>query len=148
MMAYGEAFMSGLIPRDPSYPPYALASGAAALRIAGAFTFLQAVVCNTLADASAKGNLVKSTTYKCACPTRCHRRVRCFNSNSTFWLIYTASTRCTPRARCASDACRAPSACVAVVQSHTQCAWCLRHFPERSKAHVEQQMVSSCQISA
>ena len=75
MMAYGEAFMSGLIPRDPSYPPYALASGAAALRIAGAFTFLQAVVCNTLADASAKGNLVKSTTYKCVCPICCQCRV-------------------------------------------------------------------------
>lgn len=64
LTAFPSLFMGPLMPNDPSYPPFALASGCVAARVEGAFLVLLAASCGCLADAALKGNLTKSATYK------------------------------------------------------------------------------------
>lgn len=66
LTAFPALFMGPLMPDDPTYPPFALASGCVAARVEAAFLVLVAASCSCLADAAAKGNLTKSATYKCA----------------------------------------------------------------------------------
>lgn len=65
MMAFPYIFMAPLLPDPQTVPDFAVDSGAAALRIFGAFTLIQAAMFNCLADAAEKGNFPKSDTYKC-----------------------------------------------------------------------------------
>jgi hypothetical protein len=71
MMALPEFFMQPLLPNPTTFPPYALASGSAALRIFGAFTLHLAACLHCLADSAAKGNFSKSDTYRCALTSYC-----------------------------------------------------------------------------
>lgn len=94
LTAFPALFMGPLMPDDPSYPPFALASGCTAARIEGAFLVLLAACCGCLADAAVKGNLTKSATYKCApISTRCSKPLMQQAVHSQF-------TRCAVRQRC------------------------------------------------
>ena len=70
MMAVPYIFMAPLMPNPDTVPYFAVDSGAAALKIFGAFTLIQAATFHCLADAALKGNLAKSDTYKCALSRR------------------------------------------------------------------------------
>ena len=65
-MAFPSFFMAPMLPSDAALPPFALASGNTALMVAGALLLVHSASLSCLADASEKGNLTKSATYKCA----------------------------------------------------------------------------------
>ena len=64
MIVAPDFFVEPLLPNERGLPSFAVPSAATALRIGGAFTLLQAAIWRCLADAAAKGNLLKSATYR------------------------------------------------------------------------------------
>jgi hypothetical protein len=65
LTAFPDLLFIPLMPTEP-LPSFALASVATAARIEAAFLVLLGSSCGCLADASEKGNLTKSDTYKYA----------------------------------------------------------------------------------
>ena len=64
LTGFPDLMLAPLMPLEP-LPSYALASGATAARVEAAWLVMLGSCCGCLADASGKGNLAKSDTYKC-----------------------------------------------------------------------------------
>ena len=64
LTGFPDLLLAPLMPPEP-LPYFALASAATAARVEAAWLVLLGSCCGCLADASGKGNLTKSDTYKC-----------------------------------------------------------------------------------